>query len=373
MTELTCRTIILWCAMQFCRVLMLAFIIAFPTSAFAGNGILPQETTSEKRKTETDYQAPRVLLTHSGLLAEGKIDETPVGYIVKKGHSTILIPASQVLHVAQNRTGIYELLRKGQPNATVKQHLILARWCITNQLYPHAEKELYDILKIEPGQVAARKMLLRLKTITNPKSSSYQSKPKKKFKVDAALFVQDVRSLAGLSRENATLFSRKVQPILVNKCSNAGCHAKTSNSQFKLNPIRSGRGSHRVFAEQNLAAIFKQINFEEPRHSPLITKTTGGHGKNGNTLFHGRAGKKQREILIKWITSVASGQAAPTGKFEAKVTSTKKQITPASFDSNQIPIKQTEESKKQKLFKRIIQESENDAFNPNDFNQQSTP
>ncbi len=350
MTEFSRRTILLLCA-AFCY--MVAVLTFLFSTTFAGDGF------GNNFSNENNNKFPKVLLTHSGRLVEGEISYTPGGYTVKKRNGTMFIPAKQVKHTAGSRTEIYYKLRKDFPNATAKQRLSLASWCISNSLYSYAEKELYDVLKKEPGHVDARKMLVRLKIITQPQRSSF----KKKTKVTAALFVHEVRSLAGLSRKNATLFTRKIQPILVNKCSNGGCHGKASQNNFKLISIRSGRGSHRIFAEQNLAAIFKQIDLKEPHNSPLLTKTQGGHGRKGRTLFRGRIGRKQRGLLSQWISSVAHEQkdswVAPP--------SVKKRVSTASFN------KETENRQKtaqNKLLNRILEESKKDEFDPNEFNRQ---
>lgn len=356
MTEFSRRTIFLLCA-AFCY--MVAVLTFLFSTTFAGDGF------GSKFSNENE-EFPKVLLMHSGRLVEGEISYTPGGYTVKKTNGTMFVPGKQVKHTAGNRTDIYRKLRKDFPNATANQRLSLARWCITNLLYSYAEKELYNVLKKEPGHVEARKMLVRLKNITHPQNNF----PKKEIKVTAALFVHDVRSLAGLSRKNATLFTRKIQPLLVNKCSNAGCHGKLSQNNFKLISIRSGRGNHRIFAEQNLANIFKQIDLKEPRNSPLLTKTRGGHGRKGRTIFQGRTGKRQHDLLSQWIFSVAHEQE---GSWVAPASSKRKKSTESFNTERRNKQNKTKKTEQKKLLNRILEESKKDEFDPNEFNRQLKP
>ena len=351
MTEHTRRTIILLCSIPICIVTAVVFLLT-SSSLFAGN---EQTTTSDN-----GGRLPKVLLMQSGRLVEGDIKFSAGGYVVKKKNGTMLIPISQVKHTAQNRTEIYNKMRKEIPDSVIPPRLVLVRWCMAYQLYDLAEKELDGILKIEPGLVEARKMLLMVRGLkSNPQLS--QKKTEKKSIIEQTLFVQEVRSLGGLSRSNAQLFTRKIQPILVNKCSNSACHSQSSSNQFKLHAVRSGRGNHRTHTEQNLAMAMKFINFEHSENSSLLTKTKSGHGLKGRSLFNGRTGKKQRDLLIKWVQSVAKVEAGTNSKENNQTSpASAKQIFTGSSTEKKSDYSQNNNLKR-------------DAFNPDDFNQNLIP
>ena len=315
-------------------------------------------------------------MTHSGKLIEGKIVPTAAGYEVEKKDGTVLVPASQIKFTAQSRTEIYEQLKEDMPQGTAIIHLLLARWCIAHKLYDPAKEELHNTLKKEPNNLEARRWLLMLKGISSGQSPFTKFAPKHnkpKTKITDASFVQNVQTIAGLSRDNASLFTRKVQPILVNKCSNGGCHGRSAKSMFQLIPVRSGEGSHHLIAEKNLKAVLKQIDIDHPQRSPLLTKTEGGHGKKGMAIFRGRTGKKQQQLLLQWVKSIAKEQRL-SGKGTTKVVPASAKTVVSSTLAFSSSVKKLSKKEEQTNFlNQIIEDTKKDSFNPNEFNQQSKP
>jgi hypothetical protein len=125
--------------------------------------------------------------------------------------------------------------------------------------------------------------------------------------------VPEVESLGGLSNESARAFTQRIQPLLMNKCGNVACHGSTNREDnltgFHLIPVRNGSNSHRLYAERNLAEVMRQIDINEPGHSPLSIVPQGTHaGTSG--IFHGTGGNAQLKTLRAWINSVADEKQA---------------------------------------------------------------
>src|SRR5262249_20312220 len=118
----------------------------------------------------------------------------------------------------------------------------------------------------------------------------------------------EVESLGGLSNESATAFTQRIQPLLMNKCGNASCHGKSEPNDkrdgFRLNPVRLGTSSHRLYTERNLAEVLRYIDLEEPALSPLVTIPQGAHAGTAG-VFHGTSGNTQLKTLRAWTKTVA--------------------------------------------------------------------
>jgi hypothetical protein len=133
----------------------------------------------------------------------------------------------------------------------------------------------------------------------------------------------EVESLGGLSRDAAAAFTTKVQPLLVNKCGNAGCHGTAADNDFRLNMVRLGSANNRRAAESNLALVLNYVDIHEPHRSPLLEQVRKGHGGAPATLFGGSSGPAQLKVLTEWIESVAHERAAEEARL-AKRTPLKK-------------------------------------------------
>jgi hypothetical protein len=120
----------------------------------------------------------------------------------------------------------------------------------------------------------------------------------------------DAVSLGGLSRETALQFARRIQPLLMNNCTAAGCHGRDSQTGFRLYKISPGKYANRHAAERNLAEVLECIDVKTPRSSRLLTAPRGKHGRRGRPVFTGQRGEEQFAELQKWVMAVAREDSA---------------------------------------------------------------
>src|SRR5207247_1637869 len=104
-----------------------------------------------------------------------------------------------------------------------------------------------------------------------------------------------------LSAESLSLFTARVQPILMNTC--ASCHATGRSGTFKLtrcsDPTLNRRG-----LQQNLAAVLAQVKLDRPNLSPLLVWSVCAHGGSSQAPLPGRA-SSLFQALQGWVEALA--------------------------------------------------------------------
>ena len=141
----------------------------------------------------------------------------------------------------------------------------------------------------------------------------------------------EARALGGLPRALARQYTQTIQPLLTNKCAAGSCHGPYSKRSFRMIRLRPNR-SHRVFAEQNLAAVMRWIDRTQPERSPLLLRCTDGHDSRPRELFRGPAGRQQLSQLRKWVAAVAAATAESNSPTETSILQLVQRATPPSAD-----------------------------------------
>ena len=336
---------------------------------------------TELRATPSD-NSPGILVLADGTVMNGRFLPRPDGYEVEVQGGRMFIESDRVRFIAKDLDDAHQRMRSSFSELTPQSHMELARWCLTNKRTDLARREVLDALHKDPNRVDAQRLLQSLVVqnevaskapggsgLTEFPSLSRPSGP-----------VPEARSLAGLSRSVAQDFTRHVQPILMNKCANAGCHGVRSISSFQLTP--SHRGTSVSIAERNLASVMKQIDLTRPSSSPLLTTLEGNHADSTTPVFRGRSGAVQVKTLRDWVGAV-SNDIAP--ELNEQVRERQEQIQLASMSGTVEPesdsainestmaphgrVLTTTETDVQFL-QKASRANARDAFDPSKFNQQ---
>lgn len=252
----------------------------------------------------------QILVLNNGNVERGILTPRPGGFDVALNPGRMFVADSQVRFQAVSMEDAYYKMRASVQELTPEIHVELSRWCTKNQLLSFAKKELLDALFLHPDHTTARLMLERMTRNENRKQQASQSDDVDRAKrmtehVAARSVLPERRSLGGLPQSLAVTFTRRIQPVLSNKC--ARCHSHDRNS-FNVVSVRNG--SSAVMTEQNLASVLNQIDFDDPPNSPLLSATLGLHGGSRQLLFSGPSGRSQVSQLRQWITAVA-GEIGP--------------------------------------------------------------
>ncbi|MDG2131258.1 MAG: hypothetical protein P8K08_24885 [Fuerstiella sp.] len=266
------------------------------------------------RRNTGDDQA--LLVLNSGRVVSGQLTPRTGGYDVQLPAGRMFIGSEQVRFQAQSMDDAYRRMRNSLNEHTPNTHMQLAKWCLANAMPAKARKEVLDALHLDPNRNDAKRMLealVREQRTSITTAGGQQVSPGGASRYDTVTLnhpsmMPERRSLGGLPKSLARMFTQTVQPIVVNRCGNARCHGARQNS-FSVVSIRGGSTSR--IAEQNLAAILNHIDTTNPSQSPILTATKGLHGNSRQLLFPGQSGGRQAAALRKWVITVAQ-EIAPS-------------------------------------------------------------
>jgi hypothetical protein len=296
---------------------------------------------------DTEDTRERLVMLSSGRILSGQVSRNAGGYLVEQPNGRVQVSSEEVLFVVNDLREAYRKQRDSVKYPTPASHVALANWCISHRLHDEARDELKKSLKSDPENEEARRLLQRL---TDTMRASLPPAPTKRvpLKTFDGFLQPDVESLGGLSRETAMQFTSKIQPLLLNKCGNAGCHGVASSNGFRLVAARIGGNGSRQNTERNLAEAMKQIDFQDVAGSHLLSIAMTGHGGKG-TIFVGPAGHEQYKLLKTWAKRVAEEQQANAAQLaqrpsingrnqakNAKRHFATEEVKPAGFTSSEI-------------------------------------
>lgn len=277
-----------------------------------------------------------LLVMRNGRVLSGKINHTPQGYFVELPNGSLVVPDKDVLLEAVDLKDAYRKQRELMRRPTTDMRKGLALWCIANSLYKEARAEIKDALRMEPDREDLRRLYVRLEQTLNPQLIPSDAASPAAQRDIAGYRLPPAQSLAGLTRETAREFTRRVQPLLTNNCGNAGCHGGTAGGAFQIRYVRPGNGQFRHITEQNLAAVAGLIDSKNASASPLLRVPQAPHGNARVSAFGGRGGARQFEILRNWVTDVVSEggiQLGTSAKFDSLVQAAGEQTPTQSAQS----------------------------------------
>lgn len=285
-----------------------------------------------------------LLVLNDGQVVDGRLTPRTGGYDVAFPNGRMFISSDRIRFRASGMEDAYLKMRASIQNLTPTAHLEIARWCVANRLPGQARRELLDALHLDPDLEAAKRMLEGLLREQQRSAEAERMADAERTRqiiedVNHGLPLPQRRSLGGLPKDMALVFTRNIQPLLSNKCGNARCHGAREQG-FRLTAVRGN--SSAMIAEQNLAAVLNHLDLQNPERSPLLQATQGLHGGSRQLLFSGQTGGRQLDLLRDWVTRVSQdlgggeASAAPAiqavNHFMAGETS---QIRTAEFHQNE--------------------------------------
>jgi hypothetical protein len=256
-------------------------------------------------KPATNKTAAGVLVLKTGRVMQGTIHADSRGYFVESRRSTLYFPFSHVKFVAADLHEAYTKLCGSVGGSSAHRDLILARWCLENDLRSEAAEHFQNVLTYETNNREARQALARL-------DESRADEPASDAKsTTGSANSQFPESLSRLSGSAVREFVIGIQPILLARCGNAKCHGTndpntTSPTSFHLEHVRLSQNGNRAATARNLEAVLKLLDGQFPSQSPFFQKGLQAHG--GMTLrspMDGPAGHAQEMRLRRWVDSIA--------------------------------------------------------------------
>jgi len=248
--------------------------------------------TTSANHAEEPRLLPRagVLVLRNGSVLEGKILRVGDRYVVGLSErDEVVVPADRVEMECDSLTEAYQRKQKLLgADATVRDHLRLADWCLQNDLLAASAEQLMAAQRRDPSDPANEyfEKRLRLAARRRPARASGQPVPSDMSSRDELEELEELDELDELVRslpaDMVEQFTKTIQPLLINSCGGGTCHGANTDTQFHLmSPVRSSTLPRR-FTQKNLQAALEHVDPVQPSRSPLLQMATEPHGQSND-------------------------------------------------------------------------------------------
>jgi hypothetical protein len=246
-----------------------------------------------------------VLLLNDGGVLRGRIAREGDRYIVTGAKSRMDVAASNVALACASLTAAYEQQLRQLPHDTAEAHLGLADWCLRYDLLPQAGQELAEVRRLDSRSLKLDLLQRRLDVAT--KSANPRKMAEDAADVENQQSAAEVAQLEAITSELPSgaveRFTRKVQPLLVNNCTTAGCHQTEGKQVFQLDRAVLHGLSNRRTTLSNLVATLALVNRTAPQLSPLLTIPRAEHADMKLPIMGSRQDQQFRQ-LEEWVALV---------------------------------------------------------------------
>ncbi len=265
------------------------------------------------------------VLLSNGNVIQGKATSMGDHVIIDRGGGNELkLAARQVLHSASTLTDLYRYRQRQGQQPHVESYQNDARWCYRHQLYDEMKQALDAADELDPSHPETLRLRRQLALIVAGNSTSEPIKREtgdSQFAPAAGQVVISVASQsvknplteeateeelakANLSLEAVAYFSNRVQPLLLNRCGNSGCHRSSSGSKWQLTHMGSHVRPPARMTKLNLLATISLVNRANYMESDLVKYATNPHGGKAEAPLK-RGDDAAVESLIEWIKEVS--------------------------------------------------------------------
>ncbi len=342
-------------SLSICRV-CLWFAVALGVAAIA-------DSRCARLTAQQAAEASGYVLLRNGNVLRGEAKQDGVFINVEQTNvATVRLPQSEVLCWAPRLEDLYSYrLQHRKPHSLTARFEDL-RWCIQQGLLEIAERELQQLQELAPSDRRVVSMTALLDSAqrrqqaaaapqastasadpasANPASADSAADPLASSDVPVAhqprrpellgslsaapldggspVVIDTEAEVEALPRELLVTYTKRIQPLLINRCGQAGCHGGASTAVWQLEHFGSSYGLPANFTRQNLGSLLHWLHGEQAEASPLLVRATQPHGGRDSAPLGPREADLQQSLRA-WITAMvqrhASGGAlakTPTG------------------------------------------------------------
>ncbi|MGV3486355.1 MAG: hypothetical protein ACO1RT_18190, partial [Planctomycetaceae bacterium] len=250
---------------------------------------------------------PQLILLNNGNVLSGVAQSQGDQLVLDRGDgSQIRIPQSQIAYRGATIEDLYRFRASRRGFRSTNVYAEDVRWCLRYGLIEHAETELKGLKTLDPTHPDGIRLERQIAAARQPRAAAPLVYPA------STPEPTDVAETAPLperlSPESFTEFAARVQPMLINRCGNAGCHRSGGEATWQLDHLGvnvrvSSRMTHR-----NIAAALAYIDLDNPTNSDLLAYLTREHA-GGRYKPVGRASQSAEATLRQWLQQL--GQASP--------------------------------------------------------------
>lgn len=258
-----------------------------------------------------------VVLLRTGAVVEGEVVSQHDRVRIVQPVGEMVLHEREVLCTAPSLTGVYHWLKDQQSSGAqlADEHLELAQWCMRQRMWAEASLELLEARTLEPASERVARAERQLMQLSSSEVASAQAEPYRQTEGEAVDKPNEpvVHADPGLRLPHDGLehFTRRIQPLLVNNCTNGGCHGAREGDSFPLDRRLLYDYADARSTESNLRLVMSVLDTEEPEESALLAAARGPH--HGATPFSGNHRAEWLDRLEGWSLRVAmaNGWTAP--------------------------------------------------------------
>lgn len=265
------------------------------------------------------------ILLSNGNVIQGKATVIGNHVIIDRGDGNELkLAGRQVLHSAPTLIDLYRYRQRQSRQPHVESYQEDARWCFRHQLYVEMKQALDAADQLDPShpetlrlrrQLAAIAVgnfntdLVRLEIDALQSPSAAGSvvvavAPQTVKRPPAEEIVEQGLAKANLSLQAVSYFSNRVQPLLLNRCGNSGCHRSPSDTNWQLTYMGTHVRPSARMTKLNLLATLSLVNQANYMESDLLKFATTTHGGKSEAPLK-RGDDAALESLIEWVKEVS--------------------------------------------------------------------
>jgi hypothetical protein len=244
-----------------------------------------------------------VLLLRNGSVLRGAIAQQGDHYIVSIGDSGhARVPVGNVERVCDDLEQAYRY-KLSRMDGALASRIDLARWCLQQDLLARAADQLLAAESQHGSSSQLETLHQRLVLAARPSQQPPANAPTASSPHSAR---ERAELLKALSPGLIERFTSDVQPLLLNRCANAGCHSMRAGTSLVLVRPSARRFLTRRLTEQNLTSTLLQLDRERPLESPLLRNARVAHG-GAPAAAISEHDARQFELLADWVHSVRAG------------------------------------------------------------------
>ncbi|MGN6132912.1 MAG: hypothetical protein ACTHOU_00375 [Aureliella sp.] len=232
-------------------------------------------------------------------LGDQVVIEIDDGARVSKATSDIEFIADDLAAIYQHKLARYSHLGPGE-------NIRMARWCLAVGLNEHAAEHFLAVHREAATNSLVRQLgvELREQLLEDAAFREYLGLPPLEAPAAESEKVKMVAAggeprLAPLAPAVVAAFTDQVQPILINRCSQSGCHGFSASNKLKIiEPIGTARGR---ISEQNCRSALQFVEVDDSNMSVLLRYALAQHGIQKSPSI---ASQEQNliETLQSWTT-----------------------------------------------------------------------
>lgn len=258
----------------------------------AGAGPAWGEAAAGKPAGDQQY-----VLLHNGNVLRGSVVVAGPQVLLRTGKSSeIKLDAQQVAFTAPTLGGLYTFRAAQRDSNDLAGHLEDARWCLRGGLHDEMGQSLQAARRLDDSHPELLRLQRQLQVALQPPPAAPVAlvpQPAAPAEAEAAAKAEAETAAAArtpppwtadaeledlqVSSDLLAHFTSRVQPILLNRCGNAGCHRSPTEAAWQLTHMGVQVRPPARMTRLNLVATLQWIDRAAPEQSELLRYAVEPH------------------------------------------------------------------------------------------------